>query len=185
MISEMRTKMKTIILINIFTKMVNLINTAKNLYNDIKEANKYDMTKMRSSKWPDDRFTNVWRTEVPLEKKLKVYNEYKNSPSKWEDGWVKYWSFNWTREDWVPVDYTIEMREKQPQQNNAQVWQRMPQQPKAPADATTDAELWEATHQFGYWNDPRTVYQRYRNWKKKTVTATKKPLAKYKGNISL
>jgi len=26
----------------------------------------------------------------------------------------------------------------------------MPQQPKAPADAATDAELWEATHQFGY-----------------------------------
>ena len=67
--------------------------------------------------------------------------------------------------------------------NQQQTWQRMPQQPKAPADAATDAELWEATHQFGYWNDPRTVYQRYRTWKKKWI-ASNKPI-QYKWNISL
>lgn len=46
------------------------------------------------------------------------------------------------------------------------IWKAMPQQPVVPADADTDAQLREATHQFWYGNDPRTVYQRYRKWKK-------------------
>lgn len=35
--------------------------------------------------------------------------------------------------------------------------------------AVTDAEVWDATHRFWYWNDPETVFNRYKNkrkWKK-------------------
>ena len=102
-----------------------------------------------------------------------------NTAVNWYKKLYNVWADLYNRAENAVLDKKIANTKPQP------TWQRMPQQPKAPADAATDAELWEATHQFGYWNDPRTVYQRYRNWKKKTVTATKKPLAKYKGNISL
>ena len=169
--------------------MANIIKAAKDLYNDVKEASSYNMTKRRSSKWPEDWFTMVWETPVPMQKKLKVYNEYKNAPYQWEKDGVKYGSFTWTRADWVPVDFTVELQKKA----------------NLPEDAATDYQVWKATWQTWYWVTDEDVKRRTEreNQKKqkaenaikaltprrwvpiKTVTMTKATPAVYKWNISL
>lgn len=57
-------------------------------------------------------------------------------------------------------------QENNPNKISQPIWKR--NEYKSPADkvkeawATTDSEVLEATHQFWYWNDPRTVYRRLR-----------------------
>lgn len=73
------------------------------------------------------------------------------------------------------IDKQIKDFQKENQNNTSQqTWKKFnyktPAEKVKEAWAATDAEVWEATHQFWYWNDPRTVYRRYRY--KKTTNNT-------------
>ena len=73
-------------------------------------AASYDMEKRWSSKWPNDWFTNVWSTQVPDNKKTKVYKEYLKSDKYGSKPWEKHWAYSKDG-----VDYYIDMKKKKKQ----------------------------------------------------------------------
>ena len=97
-----------------------------------------------------DAIWNVWTTAVNWYKKL--YNA---------------WADLSNRAKLKLIDKAIkDFQKKNPNKSALPVWKKIEYKSAAEkvkdAWAATDAEVWEATHEFWYWNDPRTVYRRLR-----------------------
>ena len=96
-----------------------------------------------------------------------------NAALNWYKRLYNYWADLTNRAKLELIDKQIkDFQKKNPNTTWTLKWKKYPSTAdlvKA-AWAATDAEVWDATHRFWYWNDPRTVYRRLRY--KKVVNNT-------------
>ena len=90
-----------------------------------------------------------------------------NAALNWYKRLYNYWADLTNRAKLELIDKQIkDFQKEHPNKNSLPVWKKFEYKSAAEkakeAWAATDAEVWAATHEFWYWNDPRTVYRRYR-----------------------
>lgn len=95
-----------------------------------------------------------------------------NAALNWYKTVYNYWADAINRIKWNVVDKQIkDFQKENPNTTWTPKWKKYPSTADLvrAAWAETDAEVWDATHRFWYWNDPETVFNRYKNrrkWKK-------------------
>lgn len=124
----------------------------------IDEDSKIAAKRVAEWKWP-----SWWLSATPIY--LMSYPFVK--AADWYKRLYNAWADLANRAKLELIDKQIkDFQKNNPNRVSQPVWKKI--EYKSPAEkvkeawATTDAEVWEATHQFWYWNDPRTVYRRLR-----------------------
>ena len=128
--------------------------------------------KAKKSKTSDERALNVsnWQTAMatlPITFAADVLWNIWTTAVNWYKKLYNVWADLSNRAKSKIIDEQIkEFQREHPNRVSQPTWKGF--EYESPAEkvkktwAATDAEVWEATHQFWYWNDPRTVYRRLR-----------------------
>lgn len=141
--------------------------------NALKEAAEINSYEARNSKTPVERFNNMseWLTQTFMAPTLWPITDVLwtawNAVVNWYKRLYNAWADLSNRAKLKLIDKQIkDFQKKNPNKVSQPTWKgfeyESPAEKVKKAWAATDAEVWEATHQFWYWNDPRTVYRRLR-----------------------